>query len=191
MKNSKILLITLLILLTLSSCSSPYDTEPIVENEVITTISLVYTPEGGGTTITLESKDLDGDGPKAPIVNVSGKFAQGKTYTGVLTFLNETVNPPVDITKEIKELALEHQIFYQRAGTINSISYADTASNFDSSGKPIGLESVFTTTRAASGSIKIILKHEPNKSGANVAFGDITNAGGSTDAEVVFNIVVE
>ena len=192
MKNSKILSITLLALLTLSSCSNDDDKPaPVLENEVITTVTAVYTPVGRGPSITLESKDLDGEGPKAPVLSVSGKFAQNKTYNGVLTFLNETVNPAEDITVEIKELALEHQVFYQKTGTINSISYADIASNFDSSGKPIGLESVFTTTGAASGSITITLRHEPNKLGTNVANGDITNAGGSTDAEVVFNVVVE
>ena len=192
MKNSKILAIALVSIFTFSSCSDDDDKPtPVIENEVITTVTAVYTPVGGGASITLQSRDLDGDGPNDAIISVSGKFAQGTTYNGVLSFLNETVNPAEDITEEIKELALEHQIFYQKTGTINSISYADTASNFDSSGKPIGLESVFTTTGVASGSIKIILKHEPNKSGANVATGDITNAGGSTDAEVVFDVVVE
>jgi hypothetical protein len=191
MKNPKILAIALVSILLFSSCSDDDKPEPVVENEVITTVTVVYTPVGGGTAITLESRDLDGDGPNAPLVSVSGNFAQGKTYTGVVTFLNETVTPAEDMTEEIKELGLEHQIFYQKTGTINSISYADTASNFDSSGKPIGLESVFTTTGAASGSITIILKHEPNKSAANVATGDITNAGGSTDAEVIFDVVVE
>jgi hypothetical protein len=146
---------------------------------------------GGGAAITLESKDLDGDGPNAPVVSVSGNFAQGKTYTGVVTFLNETRTPAEDMTEEIKELGLEHQVFYQKTGTINNVSYAVTLSNFDSSGKPIGLESVFTTTGAANGTLKITLRHEPNKSATNVASGDITNAGGSTDAEVVFAITVE
>ncbi len=191
MKNSKILAIALVSIFTFSSCSDDDDKPtPVVENEVITTVTAVYTPVGGGDKITLTYKDLDGDG-KQDGLPVSGKFAQNKTYNGVVTFLNETVNPAVDITEEIKELGLEHQIFYQKTGTINSISYADTASNFDSSGKPIGLESVFTTTGAASGSIKIILKHEPNKSALNVAKGDITNAEGTTDVEVTFNIVVE
>ena len=190
MKNSKILAIALVSIFTFSSCSEDDKPAPVVENEVITTVTAVYTPVGGGAAITLKYKDLDGNG-KDPDVSVSGKFAQNKTYNGVVTFLNETVNPAIDITEEIKELGLEHQIFYQKTGTINSISYADTASNFDSSGKPIGLESVFTTTGAASGSIKIILKHEPNKSGANVVSGDITNAEGSTDAEVLFTVAVE
>ena len=36
----------------------------------------------------------------------------------------------------------------------------------------------------------MILKHEPNKSAAGVAGGDVTNAGGETDAEMEFPITV-
>ena len=192
MKNSKILAIALVSIFTFSSCSDDDDKPtPVIEEEVITTLKAVYTPVGGGTEIILQSRDLDGDGPNDAIISVSGKFAQGTTYNGVLTFLNETESPAEDKTEEIKELALEHQVFYQKTAGINNIIYADTPSNKDSNGNPIGLESVFTTTGAATGTIRIILKHEPNKSALNVANGDVANAGGSTDIEADFNIVVE
>jgi len=35
------------------------------------------------------------------------------------------------------------------------------------------------------------LRHQPNKSGDNVASGDITNAGGETDIEVTFDVTIE
>jgi hypothetical protein len=191
MKNSKILAIALVSIFTFSSCSDDEKPVPVVEEEVITTVTAVYTPVEGGTQITLKSRDLDGNGSNPPIVTFSGKFAQGKTYNGVVTFLNEMVNPAEDITEEIKELALEHQVFYQKTGGINNIIYADTPSNKDSNGNPVGLESVFTTTGVATGTITITLKHEPNKSAPNVANGDIKNAEGTTDVEVTFDIVVE
>jgi hypothetical protein len=191
MKNSKILAIALVSIFTFSSCSDDEKPVPVVEEEVITTVTAVYTPVEGGTQITLKSRDLDGNGSNPPIVTFSGKFAQGKTYNGVVTFLNEMVNPAEDITEEIKELALEHQVFYQKTGGINNIIYADTPSNKDSNGNPVGLESVFTTTGVATGTITITLKHEPNKSAPNVANGDITNAEGTTDVEVTFNIEVQ
>ena len=37
----------------------------------------------------------------------------------------------------------------------------------------------------------IILRHEPDKAAADVNTGDITNADGSTDVQVTFNIVIE
>jgi hypothetical protein len=35
------------------------------------------------------------------------------------------------------------------------------------------------------------LRHEPAKSAAGVADGDLTEAGGETDVEVVFEVIVE
>jgi hypothetical protein len=189
MKNSKILAIALVSIFTFSSCSDDEKPVPVVEEEVITTIKAVYTQDGDvADIITLEFKDLDDDGPLEPVITVIGKFAQGKTYNGVVTFLNEMVDPAEDKTKEIKELALEHQVFYQTTGTSNSISYDDTE-NKDSKENPIGLKSVFKPN--ANGTLRITLKHLPNKSATNVANGDITNAGGETDIEADFNIVVE
>jgi hypothetical protein len=190
MKNSKILAIALVSIFTFSSCSDDDDKPaPVVENEVITTITAVYTPVGGGATITLEYKDLDGiDGPNNLAPTSAGKFTKGKTYNGVVTFLNETGKAPVDITEEIKELALDHQIFYKTTGASNSIFY-DGSEDKDLKGNPIGLKSVFKPNE--NGTLTITLIHEPNKSGDGVADGVITNAGGSTDAEVTFNIVVE
>jgi hypothetical protein len=178
--------------LIFSSCSNDDDNPapPVNEEELITTVTAIYTPVGGGATVTLQYKDLDGEGANAPVITVSGAFAKNKTYNGTVTFKNELANPAEDITPEIVEEGAEHQIFYQKTGTLNAFKYGTAASNFDTNGKPIGLQSVFTTTEAASGTLTITLRHEPNKSAANVASGDITNAAGSTDAEVSFPISV-
>ena len=177
--------------LTFSSCSNDNDDPiPVNEEELITTVTAIYTPVGGGATVTLQYKDLDGEGANAPVITVSSAFAKNKTYNGVVTFKNELANPAEDITPEIVEEGEEHQIFYQKTGTLNAFKYGTAASNFDTNGKPIGLQSVFTTTEAASGTLTITLRHEPNKSAVNVAAGDITNAAGSTDAEVSFPISV-
>ncbi len=175
-----------------SSCSEDDNkSTPVIEEELITTVTAIYTPQGGGTAVTLELKDLDGDGSGNPTITVSGAFAQNTTYNGVVTFKNESVNPPEDITLEIKELAEEHQIFYQKTGSLNNFTYATSVDNFDANENPLGLESVFTTTVAATGDLKITLIHLPNKSATGVSSGDITNAGGSTDAQAIFPITVE
>jgi hypothetical protein len=192
MKNLKITALALVAVLAFSSCSKDDNvTPPVNENELITTITAIYTPQGGGTTVTLQYKDLDGDGPNAPVVTVSGPFAQSKTYDGAVTFKNEAANPVINLTPEIITEGVDHQLFYQKTGTLNAFTYGTAASNFDVNGKVIGLQSVFTTTGVATGTLKITLIHQPNKSGVNVAAGDITNAAGSTDAEVTFNIEVQ
>lgn len=173
------------------SCSNENDATPVNEEELITTITAVFTPEGGGSAVTLNSRDLDGDGPNAPEITISGPFAQNTTYNGVVAFTNESVSPVEDITAEIVAEAEDHQIFYQTTGSLPNFIYSTTAENVDANGKPIGLQTVFTTTTAATGVLKISLIHLPNKTAVGVAAGDPTNAGGNTDATEDFTVRVE
>jgi len=192
-KQFKFYALALVAALTFSSCSNDDDnpTPPVNEEELITTVTAIYTPVGGGTAVTLQYKDLDGEGANPPVITVSSAFEKNKTYNGTVTFKNELANPAEDITPEILEEGVDHQLFYQKTGTLNPFTYGTASSNFDKNGKPIGLQSVFATTGAASGTLTITLRHEPNKSGANVSAGDITNAAGSTDAQVSFSISVQ
>jgi hypothetical protein len=169
--------------LFLASCSND-DNGPVNEEEVITTVTTTLT--GGGQVITLTSRDLDGDGPNDPIVNVSGNLTANTTYTGEVSFLNETTSPAEDITTEVEAEGEEHQIFYQLPASLGNITYTDV----DVNGKPIGLNFTFTTGNAGTGNLNVTLKHLPNKSAAGVASGDITNAGGATDAFATYFITV-
>lgn len=199
MKNLKLSIVVLVTILAISSCSKSDDPiivipPPVVnEEEVITTVTAVFTPVGGGTDITLKSKDLDGEGPGVPVVTVSGSFALNKTYNGQLSVLNESVSPVKDITPEIITEAVDHQFFYQKTGTLPAFNYTSAAlapTNYDVNGKPLGIKTTFVTTTAATGSLKITLRHEGNKSLANVSNGDITNATGATDFEVIYTGII-
>jgi hypothetical protein len=183
MKNLKMMALALTTIFTLNSCSN--DDSPVVEEELITTLTATFV--GGGQTITLTSRDADGDGPNAPVINVSGNFAAETTYSGSVQFLNELVNPAENITEEIEEKDLEHQIFYQISNSLGNFTYSD----FDTDGNPLGLEFTFTTgANPGTGFITITLRHLPNKNASGVSEGNITNAGGSTDIEVTFPIVI-
>ena len=186
MKNLKMMALAAIVV-SAASCSNDDKPQQVIENEVITTVTATLTPNGGGTAIVLKSQDLDGDGPNAPVVTVSGSVTAGASYTGTVTFYNEMVSPAENITTEIEELGVEHQIFFRQSG-LGTFTYADT----DADGKPIGLRFNYTAaTAATSGNLTLTLRHLPNKSGNGVSGGDITNAGGSTDAEVVFPITVQ
>ncbi|MBC7494456.1 MAG: type 1 periplasmic binding fold superfamily protein, partial [Flavobacterium sp.] len=108
-------------------------------------------------------------------------------YTGTVTFLNETTNPVGNITEEILAEGVDHQLFFQAPNAVGVFGYADQ----DVNGKPIGLKFTLTTGAATTGNLTVTLRHEPNKSDAGVATGDITNAGGATDAFVTYPIVVQ
>jgi len=189
MKNLRISALAVLTALTFTSCSDDDNTAAIVnEEEVITTITATLTPTDGGTPIVLKSQDLDGDGPNAPVVTVSGNFAVGKVYNGAVTFLNELESPADNITAEVEEEGHEHQIFFQPSTNLGSFVYADQ----DVNGKPIGLRFTYTASATpVTGNLTLTLRHEPNKDGQGVSGGNIANAGGGTDAEVTFSVSVQ
>jgi hypothetical protein len=173
-------------ILTLTSCSNDDDIPPIInEEEVITTVIAQFT--NGGETVTLTSYDEDGDGPGEPEITVDGNFTAGETYSGTLRFVNQSVTPAEEITNEIQEESDEHQIFFQQSG-LGTFTYNDQ----DENGNPLGLSFTFTSSLTpASGNLTITLIHEPDKFAEGVSGGNIENAGGSTDAEVVFPVIVE
>jgi len=184
MKKLNYLAFAIVTILGLSSCSNDND-GPANEEEVITTVTTTLT--SGVNTITLTSRDLDGDGPDAPVVTVSGPLAANSTYNGNVLFLNELASPPENISTEVAEEGDEHQVFFQAAANIGTFTYTDA----DVNGKPIGLSFTLQTGNAASGTLTVTLRHEPNKNASGVSEGDITNAGGATDAQVSYGISVE
>ena len=187
MKTIKLLSILFIASLVFTSCKDDDDLEPINEEEVITTLKATLTPIGGGTTVVLQSQDMDGDGPNTPVISVSGTLAINTSYAGIVEVLNELESPAEDITEEVLEEALEHQFFFTPTNNVASIEYNDT----DADGNPIGVEFTLTTSDAGSGNLTITLIHEPNKSGVDVSSGDITNAGGENDIEATFPIIVQ
>ena len=188
MKNLKLYGLLIFSVVTLASCSDDEEIvlPPIInEEELITTVTTTLV--GGGQTITLTSKDLDGgDGPNDPVVTVSGPLLANTTYTGSVSFLNETENPVEDITSEVVTEGVDHQVFYQFPPELGTFAYTDT----DANGKPIGVTFTFTTQNATSGNLIVTLRHLPKKSAAGVASGNIANAAGSTDAQVSYPVVV-
>ncbi|MDT0607451.1 type 1 periplasmic binding fold superfamily protein [Croceitalea rosinachiae] len=167
------------------SCSDDDDTPPeeVNEEEVITTMTVALAPQGGGDTITLQSRDIDGDGPGAPVVTVSGSLAGNTTYTGAIVLLNETETPAEDITEEVAEEDDEHQFFFQTTGSIASVDYGDT----DGNGNPVGIVFTLDTDTAGAASITITLRHEPKKPND----GTLADAGGETDIAQTFDLTVQ
>lgn len=189
MKNLTLVPFALIALLSFNSCSSDDNTsQPVNEEEVITTITVTLTPQGGGTPVVLTSRDLDGDGPDAPVITSTGSVLALTTYNGTVSLLNELTSPADDISLEVKEEGADHQFFFSASGGLSgTFTYADQ----DENGDPIGLAFKFTASaNPQSGNLTVILRHEPNKAGANVAWGDIANAGGETDLQITFPVTV-
>ena len=193
MKNLKMVSLLILATITFGSCSNDDDNTPeiINEEEVITTVTVNLV--SGANTVTLTSRDLDGDGPDAPVISVSGSLQANTTYTGSVTLQNETETPAELINEEIEEEADEHQFFYQVSGLNATVSYADTEDDYldNDNANPVGLEFSLVTGAASTGQFTVTLRHKPNKDAEGVSEGNLSNAGGETDVAQTFDLTIE
>jgi len=164
----------------------PGDPPPPTPIELITTLSYALTPVGGGPTVTLSFFDEDGDGGNTPIVS-EGLLDVNTTYSGTIKLLNELDTPVENVGDEVAAEDEDHQFFFDATISDLTIEYNDQ----DADGNPLGLNSILTTGAASSGSITIVLRHEPDKFAAGVSEGDIANAGGETDIEVTIPVTVQ
>ena len=182
-KITRLLAILLISFLTFTACSDDddHDHDEGTEEELITTVR--YTLTNGNNIVTLTFSDPDGEGGNDGTYSVSGNLDENLTYTGIIELLNETESPAEDITEEVKDEADEHEFFYTSDVSGLSITKTDT----DGNGNPLGVETSLTTGSAGSGTLTVILKHEPTKPNS----GSSASAGGSTDVEVSFNITVQ
>jgi hypothetical protein len=166
------------------SCSNDDDDpEPVNEEEVITTMTITLTPQGGGDVVTLQSRDLDGDGPNPPVVTVSGPLLASTNYNGAIELLNETETPAEDITEEVEEEADEHQFFFTVGGTLSA---STTYGNFDGNGDPLGTEFTLQAGDASVGSFAVTLRHDLKKPND----GTLSDAGGETDIAQTFELTI-
>ena len=180
--NYKFTSIALLAIIIFSSCKKE---DPIIphEHELITTLTYTLTPSGGGDIVELKFQDLDGEGGNAPTVTTE-PLAANTTYVGVITMLNELEAPPHDIAAEVQEEAAAHQFFFIIDGDANAkITYTDE----DTNGNPLGLTTSLITTGVSTGTLTIVLRHEPKKPND----GSLADAGGGSDIEVEFDISIE
>ncbi|TVZ55136.1 hypothetical protein OD91_0379 [Lutibacter sp. Hel_I_33_5] len=182
-KTIKLLAILFISALTFTACTGDDhdDDDHDHGEELITTVT--YTLTNGNDVVTLTFLDLDGEGGNAGTYTISGPLTAKTTYRGVIKLENATESPAEDITAEVKAEGDEHEFFYTSG--VSSITIAKT--DKDGNGNPLGIETTLSTAAAGSGTITVILKHEPTKPND----GSSSNAGGSTDVEVTFNVTVQ
>lgn len=183
---NKSLLLLLFVAVFASACSSDDDPEPENETEIITRVEMKFTNTLNPSEVVLAKfNDPDGPGGNTPILT-HPTLKAGTIYSVSIELYNDLEGE--DITEEIEEEDDEHQFFFIQTGNVfTTISYDD----FDAFGKPVGLKSRFTTGAAGTGTLRVVLRHQPNKSGVGVADGQITNAGGDTDIDITFNVTVQ
>lgn len=152
--------------------------EPV---EFITTLVYHLEPEGSGETIEFRFTDLDGAGGDPPVIE-SPVIKSNTVYDGSITLLNELEVPPLDITEQIEAEGTQFQFFYVTDALLN-IYYVDE----DLNGNPIGLRTSLGSANASTGTLTIILRYKPLKPND----GTPEDAGGETEIEVVFNVIIQ
>lgn len=152
---------------------------PDDEEELITTIKMNFKNKANNAVTTFTARDLDGEGGNPPVIDAISLLANAE-YELTLEFLNESVNPPEDITEEIEEEADDHLVIFKKSGSLNlNVTITDR----DSKNLPVGLKSNVTSGAASNGTFTVILKHQPGvKNGQE--------APGSVDYEVTFNVTL-
>jgi hypothetical protein len=165
-------------LLLISSCGE--DPEPVNEEELITTVKLTFTPVGFvGSVQTFTWRDLDGDGPIQPVIETIA-LSNNRTYAVSIELLNESETPPEDITEEIDEERDEHLFCFETTNGLNlSITRTDTDGTFE-----VGLESEWATGNASTGSVTVILKHQPGVKNGSCDLGEV-------DVEATFPVTIQ
>jgi len=176
-----------LLLLGFTACKKDNnDTTPDNEEEVITTVTVSVADSSSGrpATRSFSFRDPDGAGGAAPTIDTIRLYANTSSYS-TLTLKDESTSPASDITPEIQREKNVHQFFYVVKG--GSLQIAYDPSDYDSNvpPKPLGLKSRWRSGATGKGSLRIVLKHQPDlKPTINNAVGDSTL--GETDVEVVF-----
>ena len=108
------------------------------------------------------------------------------TYDVNISFLDETKNPPADITEEIANEGDVHRIYVMTTGPMEiAVGSPDT----DVFGSPVGIKSEWAPAGNGDGMVTIILRHYPN--GGKEADDSASSPKASTDAEVSFILKVE
>lgn len=188
-------------IVVVAGCDDDDETDPAAANaeEVITTLNLTFTPNGGGPVQNAQFRDADGDGGNPP--TVTGITLQaGVTYTLDMALLNETVpasEPEYNIGDEIAEEAEEHQFFFTgtAVGNLVSVAYDDVESNYTQNtvgaDLPVGLRASVAANNSGSGDFVVTLKHQPPVNGQPVKTANSGINDGETDIEVSFPITVQ
>lgn len=162
---------------------------PYHEEELITSVELQFTQvDNPENQFVISYKDIDGDGGNNPVQNTPIKLLKNTSYKVEVKVKDESGSIANDLTEEVKEEGVNHQFFFSfNPFGLGTHNYLDK----DVAEKPIGLSNTITANQEGSGTLTVTLRHEPNKEAEGVSAGNISTAGGETDIEAIFTIVVE
>lgn len=196
---SKLHLLAVLVLgLFIWSCD---EDEPAKEDtpELITKVTLTFTPDGGGAPIIVTATDPDNIGSQDIVADKAISLKPNTTYSLSITLVNGLADPAdedYNITNEIEEEGDEHLFYFgwtggfsnpEGDGNIDNRADAVRYGDVDENGLPLGLITTWTTaaTVTSAKTFTILLKHQPNLKSATS-----TSQDGETDMNLEFDLEI-
>jgi hypothetical protein len=181
----KFLMMAALSVALLGACkkdkNDPKDPNDPNPEELITTVILHFTDTAGvAPSATFTFSDPDGPGGNPPVLFEDIVLKANTVYRVDIELLDESKNPVDDITEEVLAEADEHLFCFEVNGASITIVRTDTDGTYE-----LGLESLWTVGAAGSGSVTVILKHQPD------GMKDGSCAPGETDVELEFQVTVQ
>lgn len=192
-------LLTLLLLSSTffyTSCTSE-DPEEENEEELITDVTLKFTEvntagEAIGTPFSVKAIDNQGLGLGTTPTIETIALVKGKRYLLEIELFNSIENE--DVTEEIEEEADEHQFYFLGTAFVGSAPLTYTYA--DAGGELVGLKGFVAVAQSPgfnSATFRLVLRHDLNKSfpgASNPSFENFIQAGGETDLDIVFPLVL-
>lgn len=183
--SMKKLLLLCLYTLLVTSCGSDEPDLPPAEEIVVTNLRYeLARPTLDPLVFTYE--DANGTGVNDPIITAP-TIGLNTVYFGSFFLMDQTKNPPDNISAEIEDNKEDYQFFFNVIGVDMEVVYADT----DANGNPVGLNTAVRPISPGTGSLLITLVEGLNKFGEDVNEGNIWNAGGTTIVQVTLPIIIE
>lgn len=172
------------------------DNDPTKEDvpELITKVTLTFTPAAGGTPVVGTATDPDGEGVQDLQLDGNIVLKPGTTYVLTIQLINGLAQPAdaaYDVTKEVRNEGIEHQFYFSwetAAFVDKQVNYAGGSDSVDKNGLPLGLTTTWTTAdnEFAGSSFHVTLKHQPGLKSSTSTIND-----GETDLDVTFKIDIK
>lgn len=193
MKYTKQLLMTALVSTVLfTACKKENDSiieDPHVhEEELITTVRLVVTNSSGFNKTFNYKVDngFNSSEPATPAIDEI-ELEHDTHYDVDVQVWNESESPAENITEEVKEESHHHLFLFESTPAMGAGSIIFEDGNKDDEGLPFNQTISFHTGGQGNGTVTVTLKHEPTDKTATTPAA----AGGETDAQAVFPVVLQ
>ncbi|MFT4030959.1 MAG: hypothetical protein QM669_00915 [Siphonobacter sp.] len=156
---------------------------PTIDNESLTTVTLQLTNKADTSDVVTATVDDLNSTPDFSDATLNLKA--NTSYSGVILLTDNSTNPATDVTAEIKERENIHLFVYTPSSDLNlGVTITDEDTNPSPGPYPVGLTYDVTTGAASTGTLNVVLRHQPNVK-------DGTATPGSSDLDTDFTVIIK